>query len=265
MKHLFKLKFAVLLLFVFALSAFAQSNAKIERDLVAAIKEVQKYSDYGTSYDEEKLSAANKNFEEKLLKYTKNASTLSYKFAALEKLMQVASSGDGRFRIYSWDSETGGTMHDYSRVYQYQSADGKVYSQVDETAEEDGGAGSFVTDIFTIDAKSGKIYIVCATFIGSTQDRYQSASLYRIDGEKLVDKVKLIKTKSGLTDNLSFEYNFFSVVDRKDRPVKLISFDKNTQTLKIPVVINDKEFLNGKVTNKFINYKFDGTYFVKVN
>ncbi len=63
---------------------------------------------------------------------------------------------------------------------------------------------------------------------------------------------------------VGFEYNFFSVVDRKERPIKLILYDKTTKTLKIPVVIEDEEFQNGRVTNKFISYKFDGTYFVKV-
>lgn len=265
MKKLIDHKLVVpLLLLIFSFSAFAQSNAKIEQELVDAIKDVQKYSTYGSSYDEDKLSKANEVFEEKLLKYTKIPSTLNYKFSELNKLMFNATSDDGKFRIFSWDTESGGTMHEFSRIYQFQSADGKVYSKGEETAEEDGGAGSFVTDVFTIDTKDGRVYVVCSTFIGSTNDHYQSADLFKIEGETIKDKINLIKTKSGLTSKLSFEYNFFSVVDRKERPIRLISYDKKTKTLKIPVVINDKEFPNGRVTNKFISYQFDGTYFVKV-
>jgi hypothetical protein len=259
------LNFVVLISLAFALSAFGQSNAQIEKELVSAIKDVQKYSNYGENSDDEKLTKANEVFQAKLLKYTKTASTLQYKFSELSDLLYVATSDDGKFRIYSWDMEDGGTMHDYQSVYQYVGADGKIYSMTDETKGEEGGAGSFVYDIFTVDAKNGKIYIACSTFIGSTNDHYQSANLYRIKGKVLENKVKLIKTKSGLTDSLGFEYNFFSVVDREERPVKLIKYDKKTQTLKIPVVINDKEFPNGKVTDKFISYKFDGAYFVKVN
>ncbi len=265
MKIFLKVNFVVLILFIGAFSAFAQTNAQIEKELVAALKEVQKYSNYGENSDDEKLSKANEVFEGKLLKYTKTAATLSYKFPELSKLMYNATSADGRFRIFSWDTETGGTMHDFSRVYQYAGANGKVYSEGEPAAEEDGGAGSFVYDIFTVNSKSGAIYIVCTTFIGSTSDHYQTATLFKIEGDKINDKVNLIKTKSGLTNNLSFEYNFFSVVDRKERPVKLISFDKKTKTLRIPVVINDKEFPNGRVTNKFISYRFDGNNFVKVN
>jgi hypothetical protein len=258
------ISFIFLLLFS-ALPALAQANAQIEKELIASIKEIEKHSSYGTGYDEEKLTETNDAFEKKLLKYTKAASTLTYKFSALGQRMHIATSDDGKFRIYSWDMENGGTMHDYARVYQYKGADGKVYSKGEsETEEEEGGAGSFVTDVFTLGTKAGAVYIVCSTSIGSTMDHYQSADLFKIDGAAMDDKVKLIKTKSGLTSTLGFEYNFFSVVDRKERPVRLISFDKKTSTLKIPVVIEDKEFPLGKVTSRTINYKFDGTYFVKV-
>ncbi len=265
MKKLITINFAVLILLLLAFSAFAQTPNKIEQELVNDIKEVRKYSNYGSNYDDEKLSAANKVFEEKLLKYTKMAATLKYPFAELNKFMANATAVDGKFRVYTWDSESGGTMHDYYRVYQFQGADGKVYSQTEDNSEEDGGAGSFVYDVFTVDAKDGKFYVVCTNFIGSTNDHYQSANLFKIEGNKINDKVNLIKTKSGLTNSLSFEYNFFSVVDRKERPIKLILFDAKTNTLKIPVVINDQKFPNGRVTDKFISYKFDGTYFVKVN
>lgn len=255
----------LLTILVSSVFAFGQSNAQIEKDLVTALKEVQQYSAYGSNYDEDKLSKANNDFEEMLLKYTKIPSTLQYKFRQMDGLMMNATSDDGKFRIYTWDTEGGGTMHDYSRIYQYQGADGKIYSKkgVNDSDEND-SPGSFVTDIFSVNSKDGKVYIVSTTFIGSTNDNYGAADLFKIDGDALKDKVKLFKTKSGLTNSISFEYNFFSVVDRKERPIHLILFDKATQTLRIPIVINDKEFPNGRVTNKFINHKFDGDYFVKV-
>jgi hypothetical protein len=257
-----KIFIATLLLLISVIPALAQGNAQIERELVAAIKEIQKYSTYAGNYDEDKLSKAQKNFEQKLLKYTKNPATLQYKFSALDELMYIATSEDGRFRIYSWDLQDGGTMHNFARVYQYQGADGKIYSKGYDLDEEP--SGSFATDIFTLDTTGGKIYIVCSTFIASSQDHGQSADLYKIEGDKLNDNVKLIRTKSGLTNTLNFGYNFFSVVDRPERPVRLIRFDKKTKTLRIPVVIEDQEFQNGRVTNRFINYRFNGTHFVRV-
>ncbi len=263
MKKLLQINFVALILFVFTLSAFGQTAVKIEQELVGAIKDVQKWSDYGSSYNEKKLSNANQVFEEKLLKYTKDASTLKYGFTTLSKYLTVVTSEDGKFRIYSWDTEDGGTMHDFSRVYQYQGTDGKIYSKTDEP-EAEYDSGSFVYSIFTHDTKAGKVYSVCSTAILSNIDSYQSIGLYKIEGSELKDKIKLFKTKEGLTDSIGFEYDFFSVVNRKERPIKLILYDKATKTIKIPIVIQDKKFSLGRVTDKFINYKFDGTYFVKV-
>jgi hypothetical protein len=264
MNKLLLIKLFLTMCFVFTFSAFGQSNAKIEQDLVGAIKEVQKYSDYGSNYDEEKLSNANKVFKENLLNDTKNAATLKYSFASLGKLLTIATSDDGKFRIYSWDMETGGTMHEFSRVYQYQGADGKVYSKPESEAAE-GDAGSFVYSIFTQKTNNGNVYAVCSTAILSNTENYQTVSLYKIEGNALKDKVKLFKTKEGLTDSIGFEYDFFSVVDRKERPIKLISYDQATKTIRVPIVIQDKKFPLGKVTNKSISYKFDGNYFVKMN
>lgn len=266
MKRFLQINFVVLFLLAFSLSAFAQSNAKIEKELVSAIKEVQKWSNYGGNYDSDKLTAANQNFEDKLLKHTKNAATLKYPFSTLGKYLIVATSEDGKFRTYSWDNETGGTMHDYSIVYQYQGADGKVYSRMGEnSSEEEEGGGGFVNAVYTANNAAENIYVVCTTFIASTSDHYAAADLYKIQGGALVDKVKLFKTQEGLTDSIGFEYDFFSVVDRKERPLKLILYDKTTKTVKIPIVIQDKKSPLGRVTNRFINYRFDGKYFVKIS
>jgi hypothetical protein len=264
MKTLLKIHFVFLFVFVSALSVFGQSDAQIEKELVAALKDIQTFSIYGGGYDEGKLSKAQKVFEEKLLLYTKTASTLNYEFSELGKLMSIARSEDGKFRIYSWDLQDGGTMRRFARIYQYRGAKEKVLSKADEVQVEGMGRG-FVTDIFALDTKDGTVYIVCSTIIGSTKDYFQSAGLYKIEGSALNNNVKLIKTTSGLTNTLGFEYDNFSVIDRKERPIKLITYDNETNTLKIPVVIKDKEFPDGRITDKFISYRFNGKYFVRVS
>ena len=264
MKRIFAINvFVVLVGAAFVLSAFGQTNAQIEQELVGHIKNIEKWSSYGEESNDELLAKENEIFEDKLLKYTKIAATLSYKFAALDEFMYIATSADGRLRVYSWNTQDGGTMRNFSRVYQYSDARGKVYSKSDELSE--GDAGSYVDEIFTVDTKGGKIYLVCSTAILSSSYRSQTVNLYKIDGARLDDEVKMIKTRSGLTNYVGFEYDFFSVAEREGRPVSLISFDKKTNVFRIPVVIvDDKEFPNGRVTGKRISYKFDGTYFVRM-
>ncbi|MEO8074487.1 MAG: hypothetical protein ABI891_06090 [Acidobacteriota bacterium] len=262
MKKPIKNYVVLLVILIFSTSVFGQTSENIEKELLGLYKKVQNNSAYKADSDFDLLQKANEDFKQKFLQYTKTASTLKYDFPKLKEEISIETSDDGKFRVYSWDTLSGGTMHFFETIYQFQGANGKVYSTSRDLAE--GDSGSFVYDVFTADSKAGKIYLACSVSIGSTQDRFQNLRLFKIDGNSLNDAVKLIKTKTGLTDSIGFEYNFFSVVDRPERQIELILYDKKTQTFKIPVVIDDKEFPNGRVTNKFINYRFDGTYFVKV-
>lgn len=263
MKSLLIIKLFLTILFLFTFSTFAQTPQKIEKELISLYAKVSKNSAYSGDSDFDSLAKANDDFKVKMLQYTKIGATLKYKFDELNKEITITTSEDGKLRAYSWDRLDGGTMHFFETVYQFLGQDSKVYSQTVE--REEGDAGGFVYDIFSVETKSGKIYLICNYGIGSSQDRGEGVKLFRIDSSKLNDQVKLIKTKSGLTNSIGFSYNFFSVVDKKDNNGGQIVFDKNAKILKIPLVIEDKKFENGRVTDKFINYKFDGTYFVKVN
>ncbi len=262
MKRLIKCNFVWLMMLVFSVCAFAQTPEAIEKELVELYGKINANSQYSGNNDSDLLEKANEDFKSKILQYTKSAPTLKYKFSKLTEDVSIATSEDGKFRVYSWDRMDGGTMHFFETVYQYKSADGKVYSSSRDLTE--GDSGSFVYDVFTVNSKSGAIYLAGSNAVGSTQDSFQNLRLFKISGSALDEAVKLIKTSSGLTDSIGFGYNFFSVVDRPERPIKLFTFDKKTNTFKFPVVIEDAKFPNGRVTNKFISYKFDGTYFVKI-
>ena len=262
MKKLIKYNFICLIVLIFAVSAFGQTPEIIEKELLGLYEKVNENSAYKSNSDSELLGKANEDFKRKVLQYTKTPAALKYKFEKLAKVIFISTSEDGKFRVFSWDRLDGGTMHFFETVYQFQGTDGKVYSTSREL--EEGDAGSFVYDVFTVDAKSGKLYLVCTTSMVSTQDSYQNLRLFRVKGNKLDEPVKLIKTKSGLTDSVGFGYNFFSVVDRPERPIRLFVFDKKSNTFKFPVIIEDEKFPNGRVTDKFISYRFNGTYFVKV-
>ena len=154
-------------------------------------------------------------------------------------------------------------MHFFSALFQYRDAAGKISSEMEGSEFED-DTGGFYSEIFQMPTKSGTVYLTVSNSIMSTMDSGQALALYKIEKGGLTGKVNLIKTGSGLTNAIYFNYNFFSVVDRKERPVKLIHFDGKLKTFKIPVVIENEKFPNGEVTNRFITYKFNGNHFVRM-
>lgn len=258
-------KIGLLLLVASAINAFGQTPAKIEQELIKRAKNIDEWTMRNDRTGEEMTEAIEKEhqiFQEKLLKYTKRSSTLKFNFKGLAKHLSIATSDDGKFRAYSRDLQGGGTMHFFETIYQYQAPNGRVYSRIQNLKETD--PGGFVYDVFSLDSKKGRVYMVCTASIGSTQDHSQNIRAFRIDGIRLNDSVKIIKTNSGLNDSVGFSFNFFSVVDRSERPIRLFSYDKKTRAFKFPVIIEDDKFPNGRVTDRFIKYQFNGNYFAKV-
>src|SRR4030095_6026576 len=99
-----------------SVATFAQDLKKVEQDLVKQFRLIDHWLKYKDSthnieaYDS--LMAANRYFQKILFHYANtNATTLSYPFTKLEAAgLTIATSADGAFRIYSWDTYTGGTM-----------------------------------------------------------------------------------------------------------------------------------------------------------
>jgi hypothetical protein len=247
---------------LFAIAAVAQTPAQIETELLGQLENIAKFGSYSGNFDEDKVSSGNEQIRQILVKNGARKEVLAYAFPKLKGEMFVATSPDGRLRIYSWDLQTGGTMHDFANVYQYQGKSGKVHTWTEEDGDE--SAGAFYTEIFQTASKTGTIYLAASTFIGSTSAHGQSIRALRISSEKLEPNAKVIRTARGLTDSVGFAYDFFTVVDRPERPVKLFEFNEAKKEFSFPVVIEDSETPQGRVTKDLIRYRFNGTHFIKV-
>ncbi|WP_243348640.1 hypothetical protein [Parabacteroides sp. FAFU027] len=243
---------------------YGQNLKVVENELLKHLTKISYWAHFTGNAKisaEDSLDNENEIFYDKLLNYTsKIPSTLAYDFSELKKAhLIITTSSDKKFRIYSWDTELGGTMKDYESICQYQG-DKKVCSKSLNENRQEGDIGCWYSEIFTLETGSKKVYIAYGNAEYSSSGCMQGVQLFSIDNEKLNDKVRLIKTKTGIRNKLYFEFDFFSVANRKERPVKLIYFDENTKTLKIPVVTNKL-----KVTNQFITYKYNGQFFERVS
>lgn len=246
-----------------AISSSAQSNSKIEIELLGHLNNLEKYSMYFGSRDTDALEKENNLLKKKLLKFGRMPSTLKFGFKNLAGKLRIVTSKDGKFRIYSWDSESGGTMHDYESVIQYRGKSGKTYSWTRRRIG-DFDVGGFYHQIFQVNTKTDPIYLANSTFILSNPAAYQELKLFKIEGEKLNSSGRLIKTNTGFHNTIGFYYDFFSVVDRPERPIRLFYFDEIKKVFRFPVVLEDEQHPNGgRVTDKFIIYGFDGKQFVK--
>jgi hypothetical protein len=205
------------------------------------------------SYDS--LIPYSEKFDKELTRFiSDNPGTLNYPFKKFtdNNVCDVNTSSDGNFRIYTWDTQTGGTMHFYHEILQW-NANGKVFTKI--TKYEEGEAGSFCSAIYTAQVNNKPVYLAIKDGTYSTKDAMQAVTAFRINGN-LLDSVKLFKTKTERLNTIAVYYDFFSVVDRPDRPLKLISYNDILKQLYIPLV-GDKD----QVTKENLVYQLKDHYF----
>lgn len=252
----------IILILLFTSISFSQTITikEVEKDLELSYKKILSNRFKTDTIDSNSLELNNKVFKEKITNYIKTyPKTLNYEFNLLKKNIHIVTSEDKLFRIYSWNTWMGGTMEDFENIFQYKSNE-KVYYK--NSLDKNNGEWDYVpfySQIYTLKVNRKTYYLVIKNGSYSSKDASQSIQIFNIENNKLNDSVKLIKTKNGLTNSIDFDFDFFSVVNRHERPLELIKYDTEKRIIYIPIV-----YENGKVTNNYMTYEFTGKYFEKV-
>jgi hypothetical protein len=247
--------FSILVLTFFIYnSTFAQTKdlPRVENELARISSKLRTF----IQQDDDSVGFYSSQFENRITRLVRNnPSTLMYPFKKLRDSNSciITTSLDGDFRIYSWDTWTGGTMHVFHQIYQWRS-NGKVF--VDIVRYGEGVAGTFCSKIYSVNINEKLYYLVVQNGIFSTKDAMQSISAYTIDGNNLNDTVRLFKTKTKRLNEIQVNFDFFSVVDRPERPLELITYNDKEKIIYIPVVDQHEQ-----VTNKSMLYQLKGGYF----
>lgn len=241
---------------------FGQNISIIEKQLNAALQKIDYWASEGrddkNSYDS--LSAANTKFEKILVQYTSShPQTISHDFKSLKKSrLSITTSEDGKFRIYSWDTWTGGSMHFFKNVLQYETSDKKIHSKAVETQSE-GDPGCYYYQINDIISENKRYYLTQSKAILSSGMSYHAIKVFSIDNGQLNDKAQLIKTQSGIKNQLGYEVDLTASANRnyEGRDYE-IEYDPKNKIISIPLIQTDS-----KITPKKIRYQFTGKYFEK--
>jgi hypothetical protein len=238
-------------------SAYAQSLARAERTLCRQLQIIDSFSEalHGPNHNIDAYDSINRYdslFGEMLQDLTAgNPASLHYPFTGLRNQgVTIATSSDGCLRIFSWDGQTGGTAHNANNIYQYR-VDGKIYSILNIV---DGGPGNRYSAIYLLKTGDKTYYLAVSEAIIATLRFHASLEILQLDGKQLRSDVPLIRTASGMTGTLGFDYTLGSEIDAD------FHFSPATRTISFPVVLED-----GHVTKRRINYTFNGKYFARTN
>jgi hypothetical protein len=235
----------------------AQNTSEMHAMLSGHLKKMTYYK--FDSPNSDSVEIENAHFKKLLLRYlTEHPSSLTSKMDKVVKAgLIIAASEDSLFRIYSWDTQTGGTMRFYDNIYQYSSG-GKVFVK-ESQSDTEGDPKSWYSEIYTMNDNENKYYLGVYNAEFSTRDIAQGIKFYAIENNLLNTDVKLAKTKEGLSGSLGINFDFFTLQNHDERPLKLVLFDSDKKTISVPIVTD-----NDKITDKFNIYKLKNGLFEEV-
>lgn len=245
----------ILTLFLFSFVVVkSQTVEEIETAIIIQLESIQKASENG---NQDSLLIQNDILKDYLVEISVfRPELLGYDFPNIPSYQSFCTtSPDRKLRVYSWDTYTGGSMRFYSNIVVWKEND-SVYAEIINSPE--GDPSGFYTQIFQVNNELNTFYVLNFNSILSSRDCYQAFQTVEIVNSKIDFNCQKIKTKSGLTNKVGFSYDFYSVIDREERPVKLIDYNQSSKIISFPVVLK-----GGKVTNNRINYQFNGDFFVK--
>jgi hypothetical protein len=264
-----KTVWAILLVF-FTGEISAQEMAVIESRLNAALEKIsywdeQMHKDGFTDlYDS--LEAGNAYFEKLLLHYTgAYPGTISCNFKTLAKNhLIIATSKDGNFRIYTWNTLGGGTWRFYKTIFQYRNAKGVVLAKASaENREQEkdppASSGCFYYQINDVTVGKKTYYLAQSKYILSNPYAYHNLKAFSIDKGRLNENAKLIKTRKKLQSEIGYGVDWSASVNKKKVQYSdEIKYNPKERSFTIPLVRGIYE-----MTGLRIKYIFNGKYFEK--
>jgi outer membrane lipoprotein-sorting protein len=246
----------------------AQSVQQVELEIQAHLKHIQywrfEYSPEDTSFKtkvspEDSLVNANTMLVSYLMKVcSKQPELLRYNFKFPENSdMRIATSDDGKMRIYSWDANTGENEHDYYTVCQYLTANGvKAVFDMEfrKKSEPQKPTGNNFQKIIVVNASNITYYLAVSSDITTDNNVVKQILALGVSGNELLDRV-IFSTNGQSASSIKYTYNYSSNYDfRKMKEEYDIRLEKNK--LYIP------EVADYKMTGKYVIYNFDGEKFV---
>ena len=258
-----------ILILLASVAGLAQESAGCETELQAVAARrahfLDRYINGHDTADMDSIVVYNEKLQTRLLECTQTQESLRKPFVSLgEYNIGLTRSPDGLFNIYSWDDETGGTMRYSMNVFQF--SDGhRVASQKAawlEDADPDETTSFFYDVLDEVVSGGKKFYVVKGVFVGSSAVSAHVIKIFSIDSSVLNSDAKLIRTKTGIRNELSYEIDFSASANLGnpvDREEAWLQYDAKSHTISIPLIQE-----NGRLTKKKIRYRFTGTYFEKI-
>lgn len=202
-----------------------------------------------------KVEQLHEKFKKEFIEFLKNnPASAKYEFKTLSKWLDIKTSENGQFRVYTWDDMMGGTMRYYETLVQWNSGKKSSVMSFSNSSKKPRG---YVSDVFTVKIKGVNHYFFISNAIYSAKDRMQTIQAYKIVNGELQAVENIFKAKDKHYTTIEVEYELYPESKLKAERSTLMRYDARKQIIHIPLV--DKDY---NLTYRDILYKLKGDKFV---
>lgn len=186
-----------------------------------------------------------------------DTSSISYSFDSIIKYanITIADSDDGLVRIYTWEEPHNSTMSNYDELTQYRWND-TVLVQGKKGNHCQYSPSLEAQDIHTLNANGTTYYLVLYHLTISVDLSFMSFNAFHLTKDGL-EPVELFRTRNGLSNSISFEYNtldWFYRVNLGEGSDWLGYYNKESN-----VYYHPESYY--ALSDRYIQYIFDGNFF----
>lgn len=238
--------------------AKAQSLQSIEDQLKFYLDRINKYPSVSKNGGEDSLEYYNIVLTEYLSDIlARQPLTMEYGFNKTGWRMNIATSKDKKFRIYSWDKGSGGTMHFYSSVLQYK-VDERVRTLVYHTDTimngEWAGPGYYYTKIYEVTGRDTRTYYLAERHgVYSNTSHTVGIQCFTIENGLINYNVELFETDRGFQSSIDVAIDLVNVAKTKKTEIQFSSDNRKMYLPHLP---------DGNVSKRYLIYEFDGEKFL---
>ena len=255
--------FILVLLVLSGLVVSSQTPAEVEQRLLAPWGRMHYWGSHFSFADstidrEDSLEKADSVLHQAFAEAINSCpACLAYNFPVLrDSGLVITTSADGKFRVYAWDNEAGGSMRYFDHVLQYHSAGGvKATMLGGSSMDYEIGWYELIQPFKT---PTATYYLAFSRAIHCGVCRLETVRAFRIGSNGLVGPIKLFMKAGQLDDDIHLEFRDFDHRRTANPMLHGLKYDSVHQTISVPSL----DELEGEPTAPYTTYRWNGRYFV---
>lgn len=248
--------------FLLCSTCFAQTAEEADSKVDFYLDKLEYWNEHQIDTDDDSLAIYNVELLHFLLDYFKSqpASIHTLFEQSIENGFYVSTSPDKHLRVYTWDTQEGGTMRFFNSLIQF--TDGTRNGLYHDSLRSEGDNGCLIYEVNQVQINGIQHYLFSSVSIGSSAVYSYSIAAWMNDSNFQLVPSSIIQVDDEKSSMFHYEIDLANGANRKQSKAREnmeLTYDSENNRFSIPFITK-----KGKITSKRVVYSFNGLFFKRV-